>query len=299
MKKKALVTGGTKNNVIAIAVFIINIQETNPHLVDEIVIFHDGISEKDQLLINSIFPCRFIMYKFPDYDPNDFNPIINDYFSPMVFCKYECFKLLDEYRIVIWSDYDVIFLKDLSELLEFSPGGIKMISYPSDNTGNKIVYTVRGSFYNSIENVDMAKYDLEKAGVMLSLFVLFDNHTNNHTYYEWCIRKTKELGKHLYLPEQAIINLLLQEYNINIFNLEYENYSVHPIDDTVTNKTKILHSYGKSKFWNEIKNDIWESNYKKWVAIGGCRLKNRSLLYKIHNLLRKIKKYAIKILVGG
>jgi lipopolysaccharide biosynthesis glycosyltransferase len=295
VKKKVLVTGGTKNNAIAIAVFIINVKETNPHLVDEIVIFHDGISKEEQLLMNSVFPCRFIVYKFPNYDPTDFNPIVNEYFSSMVFCKYECFKLLDEYRIVIWSDYDVIFLKNLSELLDSCPSGIKMIPYPSDNIENKTEYSVKGSFYNSIENIDMTKFDLEKAGVMLSLFVLFDNHKNNHIYYEWCIRKTKEMGRHLYLPEQAIINLLLQEYDLDIFNLDYKKYSVHPIYDTVTNETRILHSYGKYKYWNEFENDIWKKNYKKWIMIGGSKLKNRSLLYKLYCRLRKIKSYIMDL----
>ena len=45
-KKTAVVTGGTSNDVPAMACLVMNIKDTNPGLADEIVIYHDGISEK-------------------------------------------------------------------------------------------------------------------------------------------------------------------------------------------------------------------------------------------------------------
>lgn len=46
-KKTAVVTGGTSNDVPAMACLVMNIKDTNQGLADEIVIYHDGISKKE------------------------------------------------------------------------------------------------------------------------------------------------------------------------------------------------------------------------------------------------------------
>ena len=82
--RRALVTGGTYDDVAPIATFVINIAKTNGHLFDEIVIFHNGIKEKDQELIKRVFPTRFINYSYKIKNRND---EVLSYFSSMVFCK--------------------------------------------------------------------------------------------------------------------------------------------------------------------------------------------------------------------
>ena len=81
----------------------------------------------------------------------------------MVFCKYECFKLLDDYECVIWTDYDVLICKDLSELKKIGKSAIQMI------TTNSI--TVRDAFAKeySIEKI-LPGYDFSQPGVCMSLF---------------------------------------------------------------------------------------------------------------------------------
>jgi lipopolysaccharide biosynthesis glycosyltransferase len=287
MKKRALVTGGTAKDVVAMGVFIINFKQTNPTLVDEIVIFHDGISKKDQAVMNSIFPCRFIMYRFPEYNPDDFSHYINDYFSPMVFCKYECFRLLSEYSIVIWSDYDVVLLGSLAKLL----------IPPTNGSSFKLLATEKaamGSFMDTINEVDMSRYDSNGIGICGSLFVLFDTLHDYMKYYDWLLQKAKEWGKYLYAGEQAVMNMLLQEFNIGFSVLEGAVYTPNPLHDSITNDTKILHAYGQPKFWSGLKNGIWEENYKKWVSQGGSKLKDRLFSFRLKrrlkNELRKIKR---------
>jgi lipopolysaccharide biosynthesis glycosyltransferase len=292
LKKKALVTGGIAKDVTAIGVFVINLKQTNPALVDEVVIFHDGISNKDQKAINSVFPCRFIYYQFPGYNPSDFSHHITDYFSQMVFCKYECFRLLAEYSVVIWSDYDVVLLKSLSELVLPSndrKGGLKFLTTDS---------AAMGSFMDTIKEVDMSRYNPGGIGICGSLFVLFDTLNDYMKYYEWLLQKTKEWGKYLYAGEQASINMLLQEFNIDVSNLEGGVYCVHPVHNTITEETKILHAYGQPKFWSGLKNDIWEDNYRKWVTIGGSKVKERLFSFRlkrrVKNELRRIKQFFAK-----
>ena len=66
MGKTAIVTGGTHKDVSAMGALALNIREITPELADELIIFHDGISEKEQQIIKQIFPAKFVRYKYPE-----------------------------------------------------------------------------------------------------------------------------------------------------------------------------------------------------------------------------------------
>ena len=285
-KNTAVVTGGTSNDVPAMACLVMNIKDTNPSLADEIVIYHDGISEKDQRLINRIFPTRFILYESPFKDVTDFGDVVTKYFSPMVFCKYECFKLLDDYECVIWTDYDVLILKDLSELKNEVQSGIQMITTNSMSVQEAFVKDCM------IEKI-LSEYDFSKSGVCMSLFSLSKQLDGYDVLYHWCIDATKKLAKYILLPEQAIVNILFQEYNIQVKRLVPKIYSVHPVRDTVTEVAKVLHTYGAIKFWSGLHNEIWEKNYKKWLRLGGTPYTHRTKMYKLKMLIKKTFFYKI------
>lgn len=273
-KKTAIVTGGTANDVPAMACLVMNIKDTNPNLADEIIILHDGILEKDQRLINRIYPTRFIFYESPFKDVTDFGDVVMNYFSPMVFCKYECFKLLADYECVIWTDYDVVIVDDLSELKIKTVNGIRMdISKGS---------LVSESFKGDVKLV-LGNYNLTQEGISMGIFCLFNNLSNIQDVYDFCIKYTKKFAPYLFLPEQAIINLMLQRFNIDVsLNAPLgKKYTVHPVHDKNIRDVKIYHSYGQPKFWNGLYNKTWEKNYKKWIRMGGTPYKDRTIKYKI------------------
>ncbi|WP_449189847.1 glycosyltransferase [Treponema lecithinolyticum] len=294
-KKTAIVTGGTANDVPAMACLVMNIKDTNPNLADEIVILHDGISEKDQRLINNIFPTRFIFYESPFKTVKEFGSVVTNYFSLMVFCKYECFKLLEDYEKVIWTDYDVIILDDLSELKEKSPSSIEIMISTSSHIYN--------AFKGNYSNLNfLKKYDLEREGLCMSLFVLYDNLTDYKDLYAWSIEYTKRLAQYLFFPEQAVINLLLQEFDIKagIRRIIDKIYSVHPSNFNKNSDVKILHAYGQPKFWNGLYNETWEKNYTQWIKMGGSPYEHRTMKYKLKTIKQNFKstvKKAIKKLI--
>lgn len=290
MKKKAWVTGGTCKDVAAMAVLALNIKETNPSIADEFVIFHDGISLKDQRLINCILPTRFIRYFFPG-DQQFLSDTVTTTFSPMVFCKYECFTLLEDYEFVIWTDYDVVFTKSLEELnlIKKCSSGINLIP--------PIVIPVREHFLKSIENIYMGRYNLEADSFSLPLFVLNDNLRNYKILHDWCIKTTVQYAPHLYLPEQAIFNLMLQEFHITP-DCEVLIRMEHP---TISQKENIdkahqIHAYGQPKFWNGIQNEEWEKNYSKWVKLGGSKIIDRTKKYKILKKIRTVRQKIVRTL---
>jgi lipopolysaccharide biosynthesis glycosyltransferase len=295
MKKTALVTGGTAKDIPAIAALILNITETNNNLVDDIIIFHNGISKKDQILIKKIIPVQFRVYKYHG-NTNRFNDVVNKYFSTMIFCKYECFKLLNEYKTVIWTDYDVVLNNDISELLMPSPSGFRMM--PDINN------TVKSMFF-FLFNSEIKNYNLNISGICMSLFVLFDNMIKYNEYYEYCRRQTDKYAPYLYLPEQCVINLLLQDYNIDVNPIDFNIYCANPRLTEITDATKIIHAYSQPKFWNGLYNSTWEKNYKKWLNMGGSdfippkksfkdkiRLIIHPVIYqKLKSIYKKLKHY--------
>jgi hypothetical protein len=159
------------------------------------------------------------------------------------------------------------------------------------------------SFMDTIKEIDMSRYNPNGIGISAGLFVLFDTLNDYMKYYDWLLQKTREWSKHLYCGEQAVMNMLLQEFNINFSALEGAIYIPHPLRGTITEETKILHASGQPKFWSGLKNDIWEENYKKWVAMGGSRLKDRRFSFRlkrrIKNELRRIKHFLKRWIRGG
>ena len=290
-KKTAIVTGGTANDVPAMACLVMNIKDTNPNLADEIVILHDGISEKDQRLINSIFPTRFIFYESPFKTVKEFGSVVTNYFSLMVFCKYECFKLLEDYEKVIWTDYDVVIIENLLHLTQNNCQAI--FSYTPDPLFKQFTAT-------AYQIVDPVKYNLNSEAIGLPLFILSDKLNNYKNYYYWLLDATIKYAQVLYLPETAIINLLLQEFNIPFENTIGIDYYAHPIHDAQIQNKKILHAYGQPKFWNGLYNETWEKNYTQWIKMGGSPYEHRTMKYKLKTIKQNFKstvKKAIKKLI--
>lgn len=253
--KRALVTGGTKNDVAPMAVFVINIKETNADLFDEIVIYHDGISKKDRKLINEIFPTRFIEYHYPNKSRNEG---VLSYFSELLFCKYECFALLKDYDEVVWSDYDVVVLGSLEQICNAKAGCINVMT--CDNL-------LKTMFFKEIKSKEILKYNLEVDGIPTPIFTIARTLGDYESIHKWCYEKTNAWDEDIYYPEQCVFSLAFQEFGIEAEKYPYEIYACYPT------KAKggeiIIHAAGQPKFWNGLNNDKWNEMYGVWRKMGG------------------------------
>ena len=259
MGKTAIVTGGTCKDVAAMGVLAINLREKAPDLADELIIFHDGISKKNQQIIQHIMPTRFEQYSFPiDFISKRKNRSLR-YFSEMIFCKYECFRLLREYDRVIWTDYDVLILKDLHELNDRQDG----LQIVRDSA------PMRQMFLPSVQEAKLDEFDLSEPGVCTPLFVLAKAVGDYESFYEWCITMTQKYAAYIDLPEQCIMSMLIQKYQIPYYNLSVKQYALHPRE--YDGEASILHSYGRPKFWEGLYNEQWEAYYSEWLSMGGSR----------------------------
>ena len=288
MKKTAIVTGGTSNQYPAMAVLALNIADKCPNIADELVIFYDDIPLSQQKLINSIFPTRFIQYESPFKHTDNFSDEILHYFSPFVFCKYECFRLLEEYQTVIWLDYDFVITEDISNIKTKNVFDAKFISdvMLGAKFNNKLYFEP-----NSLK--DIHSFDLLGPAISCCIFVLYDTFKNFNGFYDECIKLTERYASALYLPEEAVISVLFQQKNIQYEKLDYNKYSTFPKDiDKNKGITSIIHAVGQPKFWNGLYNEQWEHYYSQWLKMGGAKHLDRYTKFErfLLRIQRKLKK---------
>lgn len=281
-KKNAVVFGLTINHLFAVASVMMDLKKHCPNIADEIVIFCDNeIKDDDKVLLSSILPTRFIIYNFPIKDTTIFNQGTFKYFSKMVFSKYECLRLLNEYENVLWLDYDIVVTKDISELMTTCDSGIKMMSSPG--------CPVRSQLHEPISD-----YNMEAEAICASTFVLQDHLKDYMKLYEFCYAKLEKYAKYLYFGEQAIFDFMIQEFNLEISPISNDIYSPHPTDLGKIEKAKILHAYGQPKFWNGLENNQWNINYKNWLAMGGTGKTTDPLRKRIFFAISNLKKTIIQ-----
>lgn len=281
-KNNAIVFGLTADQIFAVSCVMMDLKRLSPSLVDEVVIIHDGINKKDQRILCSILPTRFILYDFPLKSARVLNARSVRQFTKMVFTKFECLRLLDEYKNVMWLDYDMVVKEDIAELFLPSEIGVKMM--PGG-------LPVRGQLHEIVD-----EYDMDAEGICACIFVFQDNLKNHREMHRFCYAKLEEYAEILYMPEQAIFDFMIQEFKLKPVPIDGRVYSPHPTDPVNAAHAKIIHAYGQPKFWNGLHNDQWDTNYRAWLQMGGSRYRRPT---RIDRLLRKAKRLGSRMKLFG
>lgn len=95
---------------------LLQIEKTNRDVFDEVIVFDTGLNDNDKALMQKLMPCRFIKYE---------SPISNELlkrdrfkrFSLIMFARYEMFRLLNDYSLIMWMDTDMVIQGSLVALL--------------------------------------------------------------------------------------------------------------------------------------------------------------------------------------
>lgn len=254
MKKKlVIVLGATGNMSFAVANVLMGLEQCLENTNFDIIIYHDNkFKANDIKLLNSIIPSKFIEYKYPA-SINNFTDFAINRYTEIAFSRYECFNLLDEYENVLWLDIDILIKKDILPLIEECEQSVGAC---------KISAPVNINFTKKINNYDM-DIDFFNSGVLL----FKDTLPNYKIFSDWCYSKTNELAPILICPDQGIINLLFQEFNICVYDIK-DKYNCHPRKINIKDPV-ILHTYCPEKFWDFYDNPFWQKNYDKWLKMGG------------------------------
>lgn len=259
-KERTIVMGGTKDLAFAMATLLMSLIEKNPSVRTDIIIYHNGISKKEQEAINSIYPCIFRCYQSPFAEVHNWKQGIMERFTDMVFVKYECLRLLEEYRTVVWLDYDMLIEGDLNELFVPVEGGLRLI----------LSQTLADQVMDNIKNSELKKY-AGAVGVHSSTMAFYDSLPDYMSLYRWCIDVTKRYADDLGTPEQVVFTLMIHKFQLPVYPLQFQLYSPHPKDrGTLWDAyVKIWHTYGKEKYWTSIEDIRWNRLYRRYQELLG------------------------------
>ncbi len=258
-KETCIVFGITANLTFALANVLIGLKKHSPDLADEIIVYHDNISENDRDLMRAILPTRFIKYEFPIKDTSNFDPMFFSQFSNLAYSRFECFNLLNEFKNVIWLDVDILIQKDISGLLEYEHDGMGILP------GDRIKHNFK-------EPMDC--YDMEKMGYWTGTILFTDRIKNYDKITDWCYEKLLEYSDKLYLPDQAIMNIALLNFGINPAGFDKDVFCAHPVSKAARDAV-IVHSYRPKKFWDCWKFEEWDENDIAWRKMGGTPYKGK------------------------
>ena len=257
-KDIALVFGITKDYVFALANTLIGLKKHNKTFWDDIIVYHNGITELEQKCINKILPVKFTDLSKEEHfvEIAKSNVDVIDKYSVAAFYRYECLKLLDNYSQVIWNDVDILIQSDISELVNYGKQSGLAFSLALPN------FVVGSSLKKIIKKYKMFA-PLWNDGIM----IVTDKLSKYHEMYDWCINATREYKDFLLWPDLAIFNLMIQEFDIIPENISREKYVCLPTSDNA-GKASIVHAYGDKKFWNNLpymkKFPEWVKNAIKW-----------------------------------
>jgi lipopolysaccharide biosynthesis glycosyltransferase len=213
-KDMAITLGASGNMAFAAANVLMQLKKYSPNLANDVIIFQQGMSEKDMRLMQTIMPCRFIEYEFK----RDIDEKYIGRFTPVAFSRYDCFDMLDEYRKILWLDIDILIQKDITEMCSDTSTGACF------SQGYYPVWTVFKKKFD-------CPYDLDRNYYDSGTFIIQDKIQDVPRYREitnWLYDKTIEYAQYLHLPDQGVINLMLQEFNLDITPLNREAYVCHP-----------------------------------------------------------------------
>lgn len=268
-KKNAIMIADTRPALIGH--LLLQIKETNSHLFDEAIIYYENITKKDQKIMSEIMPCKFIEYKYK-FPKEIFNLQSFKKFSKLMFSRYEMFSLLDEYKTVTWIDTDVLIVGKLDNIISkaLEHGMVANFESPRDKS-YKHTDIVKTCFKDTFVT---NKYNLKKYNMSSGFISVSDKLSERKKYTEWCYKMTTEYSLDLILPDQAILNLFIQEYNIKVEPAGEDGaYCVYPYYNRNISNAKIIHAWGSRKFWNNwylyLKFKEWAKIYDNWLKLGG------------------------------
>lgn len=254
-KKTAIVFATNDVYAFCLYVSICSLIKNSPELVkqSDIILYLYDVADANKKALSTL-NVKIIDYVFPLQIKQQTKVI--KHFSLASFARYECFNLLDNYESVIYLDSDILVQKELLHTFDLiKDTGIGLIK---EKTNVDL-------FTQEIEN-----YDKTKTMFNSGFFVLSNKFKSNRKeIVDFCYKQTVKYSQFLLLPDQAILNLALQQFNITPTSLEMIYNTPASLSTKILKNAMIIHSTGHRKFWNYYYFDEFYKYYKQWVINGG------------------------------
>ncbi len=228
----------------------------------QVVLLSDGLPQHDEQLLASFPNCGVRSYTPPDILLQQWSL---DLYSAYSLSKFEIFKMLEEYRAVLWLDCDIAVQGDFSDILSYGP--LAMALEDPEFTDDEKTSSVSINFFSPISG-----YDMDRPHYNSGVILVTDELPDPHRLYDWCLQKSAELGMNIKYPDQAIFNLLVQEFPQLMKELPVALYNTHP-RNPASLSSHLVHGFGVYKFWTDgiISSSFpeWWRAYQVWLSKGG------------------------------
>lgn len=244
-KECAITFGATNNYVFALANVLLGIKKYATPFWDDIIVLHTDITPENQQVINAILPCKFITVDDENWCEQlekKLGTDALDMYSLATLFRYYCFDFLNKYHKIIWLDCDLLIQNDISGIKDYG-----------EKTGYAACMADRMAPVEMCFKKLIPGYQMFVPLVNAGTLVLTDKLPHYESLCSWCKEKTVEFAEYLDMPDQGILNLLLQEFHIDVEPIDVTKYQCHPDYPKAMSPQSafILHAYGVRKFWND------------------------------------------------
>ena len=252
----------------------------------DLFVYTQNVSESDKKVLNDIPHTQVVEYSF---EPGFINFMLNklpencrfkDEKKLMRFCHYETFKLLDRYRYAVWIDCDMSIQRDISDIISYGP-----FAMTKDTP-----WLVKDQFIKPVSG-----FNMEKEAYCSGIMMMEDTIPYNEIY-NWLFDNTKKYASYMKNGDQAIINLMIQQFDLepNAMPLyEYQCISGRP--ESIS--ARVVHFGTDKKVWNDKytldSHPEWYRVYLEWIEMGGSKsddineLNPQNALWDISELYEK------------
>lgn len=257
MKHVAVMCASSRFYAFALYVSLWSFLKNSPRLASaaDIYIYAFDWDEPLKQIFRSLGDFTIIDYDLPaDIERT---PFIQR-FTPALYARFEAFSLLERYERVICLDSDILVQKELFPVLEEYRGPLVLTLDDCP--------TVQNNFLHPIPGYDMSA-PCYNAG-----FLVFNRSAFTvpvKQIRQWLYEMLKKYAAWVYLGDQGLINLMLQEFSLPVevcsplYNLPASSGRKE------LSQAFIVHSTGHRKFWCYYFFKQWVDGYIQWRKAGG------------------------------
>lgn len=265
MKKPlALMLGITGNMGFAAGCLLQALARHSPELGAQVLLYTDGLLPGKDLDLLAALGAEPLLYQPPGYA---FSPEAIRQFSYLSLVRFEAFRLLEQYKSVIWLDVDSAIQGDISGLVEYGPLAMAL---------EDPCFTEAGQTSKAAINVSepVPGLDGDLPNLNSGVLVLRDDLPDPVGLYERCMGWMRDFGPRFKYIDQGVLNMLARELEQQgLFQyLPYEKFNAHPRNPLAW-KAAFVHAFGAYKLWDDglslCSFPEWRRDYERWLAMGG------------------------------
>ncbi|MDR2526889.1 MAG: hypothetical protein LBC92_03385 [Rickettsiales bacterium] len=266
MKKKiAYVLSSSQKDIFLAGNIVSALNKYMPGANFDAIIYYDYLDDSDKAVLSEM--KNVFLRKFECQFENKISAMFLDILS---FCRYEIFKLLNDYENVIWLDKKIAIQGSIEGLTSYGNFGA---AFERNSIGS--VVNIKENFKQDFTD---ESYDMDAQCYSDRIMTISDKLGNFNDIYKWLYEATASYADFLLNPAQGIINLALQKFNIrpNVFDMD-EYACLY--DWEKANVARIV--LFNDRFWKDSRTlrafPEWHRTHLEWLRLGGKDFDRRNI----------------------